>query len=227
MPNIPKIIPESEMDQFHDFLRIFSGGEVILLEDSLDDDSLYLLREGAVSIYKKSGEENRLVSTIEAVNFFGEMALIMGDPRSATVVAASDEVVIYKLQREDIKTILNNPIWSELLVSRLVYDLKIANDQVILASDENQKIKNKYDDLVANTALLFQAYHEAILKLSNNHESSPKEWEYFTALDAVNLNLLRNSLPEIINAMHSMNESAFTILNKRQVLPKILKQNMP
>jgi len=50
---------------------------------------LYLLIEGRVRIYKDYGTlKERSLSTVSAVSYFGEMAAIDDEPRSATVVSA-------------------------------------------------------------------------------------------------------------------------------------------
>ena len=50
---------------------------------------LYLLIEGEVRIFKNYGTPNeRSLSTMCAVSYFGEMAALDDEPRSATVVAA-------------------------------------------------------------------------------------------------------------------------------------------
>ena len=50
---------------------------------------LYLLIEGRVRVIKGYGSRSeRTLSTMEAVSYFGEMAAIDEQPRSATVVAA-------------------------------------------------------------------------------------------------------------------------------------------
>jgi CRP-like cAMP-binding protein len=63
-------------------------GEVVFDEGDRGD-SLYLVGHGSVKISKlsRSGQEETL-GFIEAHDFFGEMALLDGEPRSATAVAA-------------------------------------------------------------------------------------------------------------------------------------------
>jgi CRP-like cAMP-binding protein len=46
------------------------------------------------------------VATLGVGDFFGEAALITGEPRNATVVAR-DDVVLYELKKEDFMAALN------------------------------------------------------------------------------------------------------------------------
>ncbi len=65
----------------------YLDGEIICREGERGD-SLYLLIDGTVDIVKGHGtpEELRL-ARLEAVNYFGEMAILVDEPRSATAVA--------------------------------------------------------------------------------------------------------------------------------------------
>jgi len=74
-------------------------------------------------VQKGSGPTAVPMGTIEAVNFFGEMGMINEEPRNATVRAHSEEVVVYRIANPSIHTILTNPLWAELLISRLARNL--------------------------------------------------------------------------------------------------------
>ena len=63
-------------------------GELIMQEGELDDQ-LYLLLEGRVCVYKDYGQPNQTVlNELEAVTYIGEMAVLDGEPRSASIVAS-------------------------------------------------------------------------------------------------------------------------------------------
>jgi hypothetical protein len=65
-------------------------GEVIMREGDPGDD-LYLLVEGEVHVIKSVGTpEEEHLNTLGPGSYFGEMAVLDGSPRSATVVAASE-----------------------------------------------------------------------------------------------------------------------------------------
>ena len=64
-------------------------GELIVREGE-PGDRLYLLLEGSVRVVKGHGTPQELeLRTLEAVDYFGEMAVLADEPRSATIVAAS------------------------------------------------------------------------------------------------------------------------------------------
>lgn len=67
----------------------YVGGEKII-EEGAPGDSFFLIDSGEVQVSKKMGGYSRELARLMDGQFFGEMALLTGEPRAATVVAASD-----------------------------------------------------------------------------------------------------------------------------------------
>ena len=63
----------------------FTAGQIILEEGQVGD-TMYVVTEGEVDVFV----HNRIVETVGEGGFFGEMALIDDQPRSAKVVAKTD-----------------------------------------------------------------------------------------------------------------------------------------
>jgi len=86
-------------------LAPFSPREVITRQGAAAH-WLYVLLKGraAVRVSAPDGEE-RQVAVLEAPNFFGEMALMTGQPREATVIA-QDEVQCLRVDRKDLEGII-------------------------------------------------------------------------------------------------------------------------
>lgn len=80
-------------------LKTFPKGSIVYEEGSVGD-SLYILRSGRIKILTRdaSGEMRPVSFLSRPGDFFGEMALLTGEPRSATVVAESyvEVLVLYK-----------------------------------------------------------------------------------------------------------------------------------
>jgi CRP-like cAMP-binding protein len=80
------------------------GDEIIEQGDELleEEDGLYIVLDGFVEVRRDStdGTDGRLVATLGPTQFFGEMALLDGHPRSASVFATT-EVVCMMLSRWD------------------------------------------------------------------------------------------------------------------------------
>lgn len=66
---------------------------------------LYMITAGEVEVWLESGEEKRLLATLQSGNVFGEMGLMAGEPRGATVVAKTD-TECYRLDKMGLEQIM-------------------------------------------------------------------------------------------------------------------------
>jgi len=88
-------------------LAPFSGGEVITRQGAVAH-WLYVLVKGRAAVRVASGDgEDRQVAILEAPSFFGEMAVMTGQPREATVIAQGD-VECLRVDRSDFQGILRS-----------------------------------------------------------------------------------------------------------------------
>jgi len=71
--------------------RIYGDGEAIVRQGE-PGDSLYVVCSGRVAVVLEP--DRREVAVLERGNYFGEMSLLTGEPRSATVVARGEAVVL-------------------------------------------------------------------------------------------------------------------------------------
>ena len=72
-------------------LRTYGAGEAIVRQGE-PGESMFIVSSGTVAVVLEP--DRRQVSTIGAGGFFGEMSLLTGEARSATVVARSETVVL-------------------------------------------------------------------------------------------------------------------------------------
>ena len=88
----------------------FLPGDTIIGEGERGD-ALYILKSGIVDISKTEGDTQAIVNTLEQGDFFGEMALLGDQVRSATVTARTTAVSL-RLKRTDVLKIAsqNNEI---------------------------------------------------------------------------------------------------------------------
>lgn len=82
----------------------FLAGEVITRQGA-EGHWLYILAEGRVSIRVQSQAQEKEINQLEAIDFFGEMSLMTGEPRNSTVVALGD-VLCYRLDKESFQNIV-------------------------------------------------------------------------------------------------------------------------
>ncbi len=76
--------------------RFCPKGTILFKEGDIGD-SFYLIKEGQVEVLKKDGGADKVVKTIahtDKDNFFGEMSLVGGAPRNATLRTAGDSTFL-------------------------------------------------------------------------------------------------------------------------------------
>jgi small-conductance mechanosensitive channel/CRP-like cAMP-binding protein len=82
----------------------FSAGETITREGAVAH-WLYILREGKARICVMVDGSLKMINELEAPDFFGEMGMMTGEPRSASVVAVSD-VECFRLDKAGFQKII-------------------------------------------------------------------------------------------------------------------------
>ena len=79
-------------------------GDVIFKQGDTGD-ALFMIRKGDVSVYRTMNKKDELISLLAEGNFFGEMALVLGEPRNATVIA-NNNCELLKIEKKDFDTIV-------------------------------------------------------------------------------------------------------------------------
>lgn len=91
--HVPFLEPLSASEQQQLARRIrpqfFTAGETVIREGE-EGDSLYLIADGEVEVRIGSGEQQHMVARLAGGDYFGEMSLMTGEARTATVVASRD-----------------------------------------------------------------------------------------------------------------------------------------
>lgn len=152
------------------------------------------------------------MADVEAVKFYGEMSLFNEEPRSATVEALSEDVPVYAVGRPNVKLILSNPLWGELLVSRFGGDLANTNNQITASSQKVERLKREKESLedqiqqnedaqieyLAKVAKVFSGLIRFQTIIQDEAIVGSRGWAYLKALNNITLLLIRNNVPEIL-----------------------------
>ncbi|HEY9401210.1 MAG TPA: mechanosensitive ion channel family protein [Pyrinomonadaceae bacterium] len=92
----------------------YAPGETIIRAGD-DGDSMFVVHHGNVAVQVNDNGQPRTVATLGEGDFFGEMALFTGEPRSAHVVAA-EETEVLEIGHEAMKSVFDsNPHLAETL----------------------------------------------------------------------------------------------------------------
>ena len=113
------------------FVEIYDKSKVIFSEGSRGQE-MYVVYSGRVGLYAQTASGyQRLLATIEAGDFFGEMALVDDSPRSATAIAEEDNTRLLVLDRSKFTYLLRHqPDFALVVMGRLCSRLREANKAI-------------------------------------------------------------------------------------------------
>jgi eukaryotic-like serine/threonine-protein kinase len=97
--------------------KVFPPGSVIIREGDVGD-AAYMIVSGRCQVSRRVGEQQEPISTMGAGDVFGEMALLLAEPRAATVVA-EDNVTVLVLDQRTLSAGLGADGWTGALVRAL------------------------------------------------------------------------------------------------------------
>ena len=94
-------------------------------------DALYIVSDGEVkvSLWSDSGREI-ILSTLGPGHFFGEMALVDGEPRSANVTCTSDALILRLGRREFLQVLRSYPSLAINVMTEMCVRLRRADESI-------------------------------------------------------------------------------------------------
>ncbi len=95
----------SDLIRFAKTLRL--APETPIFEEGSVSDALYLVLKGRVSFSKQAGNRERSISYADAGDFFGEIGLFTGQPRSLSAVAGPNGATLARLPKESLIEFIN------------------------------------------------------------------------------------------------------------------------
>ena len=115
--------------------RRFAPGSTVVEQDD-GGTSLFLVVDGLLEVSVQDGESSRVVAQLVPGQFFGEWALLTGEPRSATVTAET-EATLYQLRRDDFAPVLQErPRLAETLSQALAERRRLTDEKLRAAARE-------------------------------------------------------------------------------------------
>ncbi len=113
---------------------VAAGGDLIARGEA--GDSMFVLAEGLLEVWMERDGTKVRVGQIEPGEFAGEMSLLTGEPRTATISAATD-VVAYEITRDHLMPILEaRPALFE-AISALTAARRVRAEETLAASGLN------------------------------------------------------------------------------------------
>jgi len=112
--------------------KVFTDGEVIIQQGDVGD-RMYVVQTGNVEVVLEADGEERRLSSLQAGDFFGEMALFDKVVRSASVRALGEARVLTIDKRTLLKRISEDPLLAFNLLRSMSTRVRELNDQVSAA----------------------------------------------------------------------------------------------
>jgi small-conductance mechanosensitive channel/CRP-like cAMP-binding protein len=120
----------------------YAAGEVVIEEGS-PGDSFFIIDQGQVVVSKRMGGAVREIARLMEGQFFGEMALLTGERRSATIEAATDVDLF----------MIDKPAFQDILAANPTIAIEIST----LLSERREALTQAEDDLTAPGVALSNA----------------------------------------------------------------------
>jgi len=149
---IPRAFPGIKPNEIEELIafskvRAYPPASILCRENAIED-RFYMILEGEVEVTKViNNNEVRLLKTLGAGDFFGEMALIHNAPRAATVTAKSALTTLELDKTAFERVLLNSSSVARAMVSEISNRLR-SNDQLAV------------DDLRMRASELAEAYQK-------------------------------------------------------------------
>jgi putative ABC transport system ATP-binding protein len=87
-------------------LEEFPAGEIVLRQGD-PGDKFYLIRSGEAEVLVRKGAQDEPVATLDEGRFFGEQALLTGEPRNASI-RAKTQLELCTLGKDDFQNVLKS-----------------------------------------------------------------------------------------------------------------------
>ena len=136
---------KEEEQLFKKFGRLFPAG-TILFEEGQACTGMFIIQKGQVRLYKKVGKEEVTIDVLKEGDFFGEMACLIGQPRSINAVVEGESQVLV-VQPEVLDSLFRGTSGIGLkVVANLAARLKKAYEIIEKMIAERQPVADKESD---------------------------------------------------------------------------------
>lgn len=164
---------------------VFYPGDIVIRQGD-KGDNFYVVKEGILDVYIAQGEENStLVHTYKPADgfhpSFGELALMYGQPRAATVVARTRSV-LWSLDREGFRSVVqrHSPKWLIQLLQGVdcLRPLKLSQLELMvnlmeeLAFQDGEVIVRQGDE---GDSFYIITHGEVVVTIQRSEDEDPKQ----------------------------------------------------
>lgn len=121
----------------------FKKGQLIFLENSPGEE-MFVVRSGKVGVFKIINAEKIELAVLGRNDFFGEMCLLLGCPRSASVEALEDTELLVLTRDTFRQSIQSDPTIAEKMVNTMARRLLQADSIISKLEGEKRSLEIIY-----------------------------------------------------------------------------------
>ena len=116
----------------------FKKDSIIFKEGDVED-TMYFIKNGKVEISKQMDDDKQVIALLGPNDFFGEMALLSKNPRSATAKALKETTAIVFNRNQFLSLLKTKGEIALKIIDVLILRLREANDTIRKLIQKNQK----------------------------------------------------------------------------------------
>jgi CRP-like cAMP-binding protein len=137
----------------------FADGDILFRQGDAAD-SLYILAAGRLAVYDESGGTRKRLASLDAPDYVGEMGLLTGQARGATVVAM-DDAVCYRIDKAGFDAILRSRPEIIEQLSHVLARRQADNDAILAVlsgEDRGKRARGRAGEFVRRIRQFFQLH---------------------------------------------------------------------
>ena len=115
-------------------------------------DSLFLVVDGLVEVWLEQDGERRLIARLRSGDAVGEMSLLTGEPRAASVVAAVPTEILELDARTFAGVLADHPVVLRNVALMLIERQKLTNEQILLRRERGAALALVIGEAAADLA---------------------------------------------------------------------------
>jgi CRP-like cAMP-binding protein len=137
-------------------IQTFEDGEVVVREGD-ETREMFVIKEGSIEVFRNVGGHEVRLAVLDRGNFFGEMSLLEGLPRSATARARGKTELVVLRPGTLLLRIRQDPTFAFELLQQMSHRVRQLNDQLVL-----KVARAEFGNRLARSAFMMTAASEYV-----------------------------------------------------------------
>ena len=140
-----------------------------VVEEGLPGDYMYVIREGRAKVTKASADgREKIMNFLDRGSFFGDMALLSGEVRSASVETLEDSRLLALSRRDFVGLLRSSPDLALAVIEELTNRLRETNEQA--SSLSFQGVKERTRGLFVRLSEVDSTHNDRLLTPALTHQ---------------------------------------------------------